>query len=257
MKNVLNYVVVIILVVAITANAEMKLKLSSSTIGETPQTLINNNLTSNLKLELPAEVSAMGDMKDFAKGMILLGVLADLSLPFGDENEGFKHAAGTAFSIHAMAAYMITKSFFLALRAGYIKFGTQTEEGSDGGFDYKYEDSYSQIPILFGAYYLFATKGAFKPFIGLALGIFLQTYSVNWQESGFGYNYNLDDSFSSTGFGIVPTLGSYLLLSSMMLYASIEYALIFSDLPTAGADAWDEQAKYLSVVFGVLFPLGN
>ena len=254
--------------------AQMKLQLPAEITGETEESFINRDIESNLKLNVLPEATAPGGMKDFVKGMILLGLLADVSFPLGDENTGFKHVAGTAFSGHVVGAYLVSTSFLIALRAGYIKFGTQTTEGSEPGYNYKYEDSYSQIPILLGAYYLFATGSGFRPYIGLALGVFFQTYSVKWEESGSGFDFNLDDSFSNTGFGIVPAIGFYYLLGSVILQAAVEYALLFSEGPTVeynyepilgkvsgiAQDETEESSdkpSYISVNLGVSFPLGK
>jgi len=38
-------------------------------------------------------------MKEFLKGMMMLGILADVSFPMGSDN-GFKHITGTGFSGH-------------------------------------------------------------------------------------------------------------------------------------------------------------
>lgn len=196
-----------ILLISSLGFAELKLKLPVEITGETTNSIVKKNLENNFKLNIPAEAVPPADVNDFVKGMILLGILGDVSIPMGSD-DGFKHVAGTGFSGHVVGSYLVSSSFLIALRAGYVKFGTQTEEGSEQSFTYKYEDSYSQIPILLGAYYLFATGGSFKPYIGAALGVFFQTYSVNWTEdSGYGDPFVLDESFSNTGFGIVPAVG--------------------------------------------------
>jgi hypothetical protein len=171
-------VLLVFLVVSSFAFAELKLRLPAEITGETTTSIINKNIEQNLKLTIPAEAVPPADMKEFVKGMIMLGILADVSIPMGSD-DGFKHVAGTGFSGHVVGSYLVSTSFLIALRAGYINFGTQTEEGTEQGFSYKYEDTYSQIPILLGAYYLFSTNGAFKPYIGAALGVFFQTYAVN------------------------------------------------------------------------------
>jgi len=252
--------------------AQMRLQLSTELIPEYHQSFLNNELESNLKLEVPSYASIPGDMKDFYRGLFLLGFLADVSFPMGSD-DGFKHIAGTAFSGHVVASYFLSESFLLALRAGYIKFATQTTEGSDLGYNYKYEDKFFQIPILFGAYYSFATQGALRPYLGLALGVFFQTYAVNWQETGF-IDFNLDESFTNTGFGIVPAVGLYVLLGSIVLQAAVEYAAIFSDVPTVdynytyslakttgttqeSTSESTEKPSYFSVNLGLSFPLGG
>ena len=240
MKSVINYTVVIILAVTVTTNAEMKLKLSSSITGETPQTFINNDLTSNLKLEVPAKVSTMGGMKDFVMGMILLGILADLTIPLGDENSGFKHIAGTGFSGHLMAAYVLSTALLLKLNIGYIKYGTQTSSEDFGGTTWSFEDKFSQIPIMLGLYYLISTHSAFKPFIGLALGIVIQsyTYKGTWSQSFGGQTYSGGESAdkSTTAFGISPSFGFYYIVGSVMLTLAVEYLHILSDLKLSDSD---------------------
>lgn len=258
--------------------AELKLKLPAEITGEATTSIINKNIEQNLKLTIPAEAVPPADMKEFVKGMIMLGILADVSIPMGSE-DGFKHVAGTGFSGHVVGSYLVSTSFLIALRAGYINFGTQTEEGTEQGFTYKYEDTFSQIPILLGAYYLFSTGGSFKPYIGAALGVFFQTYSVNWQESSeFGYEFNLDESFSNTGFGVVPAVGFYMLLGSVALQVAAEYAILFSEGPTVeytydpgefskvngisgiAQEEYEEESEkpsYISIIVGVNFPLGQ
>ncbi len=157
---------------------------------------------------------------------------------------------------------MVARSILLQFRAGYNNFGKQTTEASEPGFTYKYEDTFSQIPVLLGAYYMFATGSGFKPYIGLALAIYFQTWAVNWQETySFGKPFSLDESFTNTAFGVVPALGFYYVLSSIMLHAVVEYAFIFSSLPTpeynGQSEETNEKAKYLSVLLGISFPLGG
>jgi len=301
MRRTLLFIFSLFLVSSLCINAQMKLQLSQEIIGEQPASFTNNNLESNLNLELPPEVTAPGGIKDFVKGMILLGILADVSIPFGeaksvDELEGsdlepgFKHIAGTGFSGHIVASYVVSTAVLLSFRAGYISFGKQTQEGEDEfGQTYKYENCYSQIPILLGAYYLIATGSGFKPYVGLALGAFIQRYEYTGTRT---YEYEYDNmagvqqqyeetetaDVSSTGFGIVPAVGFYYMLGSVMLHASFEYSYLFSKLEVTGDDyefsdlekglgfaginqevEYKESynVNYLSVLLGVSFPLGG
>jgi hypothetical protein len=274
MKLFLRLLFVPLLLTSLTF-AQMQLKLSN----DFEQQTIPTTLESKNQLILPNTSIAPPDAMDFYKGMIMLGLMADVTVPFGDKDTGFRHIAGTGFSIHAMAGYLINQSFLLTLRAGYVKFGTQTTEGSDLGFDYKYEDKYSQIPIFLGAYFLFATKGNFKPYLGLALGAVIQTYNANWVETGLGYDYSFDGSSSTTSFGIAPGLGAYLLLSGVMLNFLAEYNYVFtqpksveedytydytlgkvSDISKIAQDETDnsnEKPSSFSFSVGVSFPLGK
>ena len=248
MKNVFYYLVIVTLGITITSHAEMKLRLSSVVKGDAPQSIFSNNLTSNLKLEVPASVSNLSDMEDFAKGLIMVGLLVDATIPFGDD---FKHIAGTGFSGHAFAGYVVARSILLTLRAGYVKFATQTEEGHEFGYDYKYEDKYSQIPILLGAYYLISTSSGFKPYVGIALGLFLATYSYEWNYSGI--TETGDDTQSK--FGVVPSVGFYYFVAATtMIQVAVEYNLIFQELPESSSS----NLSSVSFLAGIAFALdGN
>ena len=256
--------------------AELKLNLPAKITGETTQSIINKNLESNLNLTLPSEVVPPANMMEMAKGMMLLGVLADVSFPMGKE-DGFKHVAGTAWSGHVEFSYFVSPMFRIMVRAGYINFGKQTSEDTYGS----YEDTFSQIPILVGGYYMIPTGSGFKPYVGVAIGVFFQTYKINWQfDDGF-YQYAQDGSFSNTGFGVVPGLGAYYMAGSVLIQLAVEYTYVFSDGPTVDNNydynyypygslnkvagiAQDEsdsessdKASYFSVLLGVSFPLGH
>ncbi len=269
-----SILLVVLLLLSNAVLAQMQLKINSDFENQNFQS-VSSDLKSNLQLDLPTNAYVSPpDAMDFKKGLIILGLMADITIPLGDD-DGFKHIAGTAYSAHVMAGYLITQSFLLTLRAGYVNYGTQTEEGSDLGYSYSYEDTYSQIPILLGAYYIFATQGAFKPYIGLSLGVFLQTYAVKWTETyGQGIPaYSLDESFSASSFGIVPGVGAYYMLSSAMIQVAVEYNMLFSGIPVAeettytlgkvsGTNATtatddDVKASSISFLLGVSFPIGG
>jgi hypothetical protein len=279
MKNCLTLLIVL-LVLSNAVHAQMQLKLSND-FDQQYLNISSQNLESNLQLKLPEFSAPAPDKAEFVKGLLLLGILADVSIPMGSE-DGFKHIAGTGFSGHVMLNYFISHQFMLALRAGYINFGTQTEEVVDEFGNFKYEDTYSQIPFLFGAYYVFAKKGStIIPYLGAALGVFIQNYSYNWTSSftvgGQTYTDTFEGDASSTGFGVVPGVGIYALLGSIILQASVEYAYIFSELPAEEEEDYtytlektslslgtlaedgssDEKASYFSINVGVSFPIGG
>jgi len=252
--NKLLLTVLSIFLISSLSFAELKLKIPIDQAGKTTQLILNNNLESNLNLTLPSEIVTPVDMHELVKGLMLLGVLGDVSFPLGDADSGFKHIAGTAWSGHIEFSYFASPMFRIMVRAGYINFGKQSHEYTFG----TYEDTFSQIPILVGGYYMFPTGSGFKPYIGVALGVFFQTWKVNWPE--------VDESFTNTGFGIVPGLGAYYMAGSVLIQLAVEYTYVFSEAPTA---EWtysngesDEETpidkpSYVSVVAGVSFPLGR
>jgi len=287
----LIYSILIAFVISSLSFAQMKLQLPMKITGETQESFINQDIEPNLRLNALPETTAPGGISDFAQGMFLLGVLADVSLPFGEGDDqvtgntfepGFKHIASTGFSGHVEASYVVATSFLVSLRGGYISFGTQTQEGQDFGETYKWENKYSQIPILIGGYYLIPTGSGFRPYVGTALGIFIQRYEFTGTYTYTGLLKIQQTStetadVSSTGFGIVPAVGFYYLLGSVVLHAAVEYAYLFSKLEITGDDyesnylgkisgvsgiSQDEYKEsyavnYLSILLGVSFPLGQ
>ena len=282
MRKVLLTLLTVALISSL-GSAEMRLQLNSDLMSKNNNSIISNSLKSNLKLEVPSEVIAPpAEMKELVKGLMLLGILADVSFPMGSD-DGFKHIAGTAWSGHIEFSYFVSPMFRIMFRGGYINFGTQKESGSeDLGFgqtaNYSYEDTYSQIPILIGGYYMIATGSGFKPYVGLAIGMFFETYKVNWTEDfGFGEPWTLDDSFTSTGFGVVPGLGAYYMAGSVLIQLAVEYTYVFSDGPKVEYEdtyvpplgkvtgiaqeetdsGSDDKPSYFSVLLGVSFPIGK
>jgi len=257
MKRVLFITIFVLVGFAFSTQAGMKLKLQSDLSKEMTKSLGNHYLESNLKLELPAELSAPSG-QDLYKGLWMIGFLLDYTLPFGDE-DGFKHIAGSGFSGHIFASYVLSKAFLIGIRAGYIKYGEQTEEGEN----YKNVDKYNQIPILLTAYYLITTNSGFKPYLGLAFGLFLQTYCYEWE-----YSYSGSEPMTQTGeessssFGIVPTIGFYYFIASaMMIQFAVEYNYLFSSLPVGDDDSDSNgdipKASSLSILLGLSFALGG
>jgi len=262
MKRVLFITIIALVGLTFSSQAGMKLKLQSDLSKEMTKSLGDHYLESNLKLELPAELSAPSG-QDLYKGLWMIGFLLDYTIPFGNEDDGFKHIAGAGFSGHIFASYVLSKAFLIGIRAGYIKYGDKTQEGHEFGQDFKYVDKYNQIPILLTAYYLIATNSGFKPYIGLAFGLFLQTYCYEWEYSFEGSEPMRETGEeSSSSFGIVPTIGFYYFVASaMMIQFAVEYNYLFSGLPV-GDDSSDSdieipKASSLSILLGLSFALGG
>ena len=226
MKKVV-YTILSLILVSSFSFSQMKLQLPTEITGETTQTFLNHDLESKLNLELPQHVSAPGG--EFMK-MWLVGLLADVTFPVGDLGDAYN----TAFSGHAMIGYMVARSVLVYLNAGYVKFGTK-EELEDADF------SFSWIPILLGANYIFNPGKKFMPFVGFALGIYLISQSFKYTFFG----ETIDESSTDTEFGISPRVGAMFLLSATaMITAALEYNMIFTSGSTSSA---------LGVLFGVMF----
>lgn len=212
MNKVLLTVLAVVIVSSV-STAELKLKLPANITGETTASIIHKNIESNLKLDLPAEVTTPpGD--EFMK-MWFIGIMADATIPTGDFGDGWS----TGFSGHAVVGYMIARSMLLNFSAGYVSF---TEKESVEGSD----NSFSWVPLLLGVNYVFNPGQKFMPYIGFALGLYLASYSYSFTISGQTFSGDETDS----DFGIAPRVGAYYLASAALLIAlSAEYNIIFTE----------------------------
>jgi outer membrane protein W len=193
--------------------AGLKLKLPAELTGETTSSVIHRNIESNLKLNIPSEISTQpGD--EFMR-MWFIGLMADATFPMGDFGDGWS----TGFSGHAMVGYMLARSILLNFSVGYVSF---TEKESVEGSD----NSFSWVPLLLGVNYVFNPGQKFMPYVGFALGLYLASYSYSYTL--FGQTYSGDESDSNIG--IAPRVGAYYLASAALLIAlSAEYNVIFTE----------------------------
>jgi outer membrane protein W len=234
MKKVLFITAVVLIGFTFCANAQMMLNLSTDISGEQSATLGNHNLETNLKLELPPEVTNPGG-NEFLN-MWFIGILADATLPLGDFGESWS----TGFSAHAMVGYMIARSILLNIAIGYTSF---SEKESQEGYD----NSFSWIPLLVGLNYVFNPGKKFMPFIGLALGLYFVSSSYSFTYTLFGEPQTQSGDANSTEFGIAPRLGAYYLVSAALLLSlTAEYNLIFSEGSSTTA---------LGILIGAMFAL--
>ncbi len=214
MRKVL-YTFVLLTIFSTALFAQLQLKLPSEITGERSASLFDNDLESSLKLEVAADATAPANL---VKGAWLVGLAADLTLPLGDFSNGWS----TGFSAHAMIGYMVAKSILLNLSVGYISF---SEKESIQGVD----NSYSWIPIMLSANYLFNPGKKLTPFIGLAMGLYLISYSFNYSDTFGGQTITVKGDDSSTEFGIAPRVGVlYTVSAAVLLTLMVDYNLIFT-----------------------------
>jgi len=226
MKKVV-YTFLALFVVSSFSFAQMKLQLPTEITGETSQSFLSHNLESNLKLDLPQHITSPGG--EFMK-MWLVGIMADVTFPMGDLGDAWS----TAFSGHAMIGYMIARSILINLSFGYVKF---SEKESIEGVD----NSFSWIPFLLSANYIFNPGKKFMPFIGFALGLYFISSSFSYNIPGGTF----DESATDTKFGIAPRAGALVLISAAaMISIALEYNMIFTSGSTTSA---------LGILVGAMF----
>ena len=227
--------------------SQMQLQQFSEIANEKKARFTNHNLETNLKLKLQPKIIMSTNEKNLSETPWLIGILLDVSLPQGDLYSILK----TGYSGHFYAGYLVSNTFLLALRIGYIRFGTGLYENVNAIS--KSEQSY--VPLLFGMYYLFETGGAFRPYIGLALGFMIQSYSRNSTHKTSNMNY--ERSSTESTFGLVPELGFYYIVASTtMIQVSVSYSIAGSGL--ARSNMWEMKiGNYLSFLAGISFALGG
>jgi hypothetical protein len=257
----LIYCFVIVFAAGVCLFAQQKTLTGYSTTDEKSEINFQNQIPTG---QAPADLSSL------IPGSLMLGVLADVSFPFGED---FKKYAGTGFSGHLFAGYSILNTLMITLKAGYIKFG---EEEVDFGLDKISQEEFSatqtnsQVPLLLGLFYTpgldptclgaagsCLSGGLISPFIGLQFGPFFKTYTY---KSEYNYQYFgkvsetaevIESSESSTIFGLVPTIGTFYSLSeNIRLVGSVEYNYLFEE-----ADVDAANISFLSINLGAAYKI--
>jgi hypothetical protein len=255
-----------VLVVSSITIAQMKLQLPADVEEETKVSinklvLNNSGVGSNsyLLAELP------GDKSKIIPGSFMVGLLGDVTFPFGEE---FKNYAGTAWSVHGFGGYVINP-LILSLKVGYIRFGeVETDfgllkKGAQYGEILKAYNT--QMVIAAALAYLLSginptcvagiAGGIMDPFIAVAICMifksYFQTLIYNQGLNKIAETAQLQSDFedSSTIFGIVPSVGTFFHVSddiSLILSADYYYLFDKADEEIEGSS----NINYLSLTFG-------
>lgn len=242
--------------------------------------LVSSLSFSQMKLNLPSDIDAgnktkmqtssytpvesPADATNFIPGTIMLGLLGDVTFPFGED---FKNYAGNGWSIHGFGGYSILNSLILGARIGYIKFGeVETDFSSLDKVSQITEgllQTNSQVIFALMVQYLMGggscigplAGGALNPFIGLSLCLILKSFTAQYLGlAGFSKIGNISQSNNefeenSTIFGISPAVGTYFNVSenfSLVLSADYYYLFDKADEEISGS----ANINYLSLTFG-------
>jgi len=246
MKRVLFTIVVLFTISSVIANAQMKLNLSNDLTMERQVTFGNHNLETNLKLDLPQQLVNPSNM-ELVKGLFVLGLLADVTFPIGTD---FSNFAGTGFSGHLLLGYLVSRSIMLTLSGGYIRFGDK--DFGDGQF-FTQTWTHSQIPILLGMNYFFNMRGAFRAYLGFALGLFLLSDSYTETTNYGGQSETIDGSSTDSKFGIAPRLGFIYMTAAILWTLEVTYSYIFHESEGEGSS----KLQHFGILAGLMFPLGK
>ncbi len=260
-----------VIVVSSITFAQMKFQLPADIDGEDMISVNNSVLikseTNSISV-LPTELPA--DATDFIPGSLMIGLLGDVTFPFGEE---FKNYAGTGWSVHTFGGYSVLNSLILTAKVGYIKFGeVETDYGllkKGSAINEGSAQSNNQWVISLGGQYLpvldpsclsclgTVNEGGFKPFIGLSLCLIFKIYIYKLLDvQGFYKLENITqagETFeeNSTIFGISPSVGTYFSVSeNVRLIINLEYSYLFEE-----ADVGASNINYLSINFGGAYSL--
>lgn len=193
----------------------------------------------NLKLELHPNAKMPAIEKSLSSNPWQIGFLLDVTIPQYDTHSNLN----TGYSVHAAAGYLISNTFLLALRIGYIKFGSDIIEDSYRTI----EQEQTNIPLSVGGNYVFETRRAIRPYIGLSLGLIMQK---SYLKITYDNDYD-NNEYSSTAnsFGFITELGLYYsVASTTMIQLSVSHSIVFNEVNIDG---------YLSILAGVIFTLGG
>lgn len=234
-----------------------------------PSDLVEKEKSYNLELVLN-KTETPADATSLIPGTIMIGLLGDVTFPFGEE---FKNYAGTAWSVHGMGAYVLNP-IALALKVGYIRFG---EVETDLNFLEK-SAQYGEILTAYNTQAIIAATllyflsglspscatgsgvGNFNPYVGIALCLIFKSY-VSSLVTNFGLgkvsnSLQLEQDYeeSSTIFAVSPSVGTLFHLSkdiSLILSADYYYLFDKADEEIDGS----ANINYLSLTFGATYSI--
>ncbi len=254
-----------VVVVSSISIAQMKLHLPSDIEGGEKN--LSNKLEKSSLNYLPADLP--GDESKLIPGSFLVGLLGDITFPFG---EAFKNYAGTAWSVHGMGGYVLDP-IMLTLKVGYIRFGeVETDFSSlEKSSQFEIFTAYNTQWVIAVAAALFLSDldplcptpscltsvnlVGLQPFISVGLCLILKSYFQTIMYN-FGANKlaktqqnGSDFEDSSTIFAITPSIGTYYKVSDdIRLILSADYYYLFDE-----ADIGAANINYLSLTFGVAY----
>lgn len=160
-----------------------------------------------------------------ASAQIGIGGTLGLTLPMGDFGDGFK----TGFGFNAIGKYNLSDNMAIGVSVGYSSFGTGSENLSFG-----------VIPIIGIFEYSFG-EGAFKPYIGSDLGLYMFRSKVTF--------FGSSSSSSDTYLGFAPTAGiMYDISGNLSFCANAKYNFVLSE---------GSNSTWIGLNAGIIFKLGK
>ena len=185
--------------------------------------------SSNSSVKSVASVGTQGSSS--ANTQFKVGVNVGAQLPM---NSNFKNMYKIGFGGEVNAKYMVNKNIGVGLGVGYYTFDTKDEYLSllKDAYEDEYEvdidkmkDNFSIIPIVGKFSYAFG-QNAFKPYVGVDLGLYMLRESMSVEKDGKSNS----GSDSLNKFGFTPVIGfEYTLTNNLGLDVNAKYHEIFTD----------------------------
>ena len=164
-----------------------------------------------------------------ANAQMSFGGTVGLAAPMGDFGTNLK----TGFGINAIGKYSLADNMAVGFSVGYTSFGT-------GSSDW----SYGVIPLTGIFEYSFG-DGAFKPYVGTDLGLYMFRSKITITFLGSSSTSSSSDSY----FGFAPTAGvMYAISDNLSFVGNLKYNFVL---------AKNTNATWLGVNAGVIFKLGK
>lgn len=177
-----------------------------------------------------------------------VSIQAGAAIPTGDLSDRAKLGWGGQGNFEYMAAPNLS----LMATVGYYLWGAKSDLLGLADF------TFSTIPVLVGAKYLFMPEGDLHPYVGADLGIHFMTTKITTSFSILGSN--LEESSSESKFGFAPMAGLRLHMPpNVDLDFNLSYNIIPSSVSSVttsgGISTSSGSTTFLGMIIGVLVAL--
>lgn len=177
-----------------------------------------------------------------------VSIQAGAAIPTGDLSDRAKLGWGGQGNFE----YMASPNLSLMASVGYYLWGAKSDLLGLADF------TFSTIPVLVGAKYLFMPEGDLHPYVGADLGIHFMTTKITTTFSLLGSN--LEESSSQSKFGFAPMAGLRL---HMPPNVDLDFNLSYNIIPSSGSDVTTSggistssgSTTFLGMIVGVLVAL--
>ncbi len=180
---------------------------------------------------------------------ISVGANAGLAIPIGDFASVTKGGATMGFGGGLHAKRVVDEKLTVGLDFSYFSFGGT--DIADPISSSSTKTTYSIIPISVFAQWYLTTEG-FRPFVGLDLGYYMQTWKSDVTVSMFGINTTTPNVLTFNKVGVAAFVGgAYPLNEQIDVFGDLKYHYITEAIAGAGP------FSFIGVEVGVDYKFGE